>query len=239
MRKPYQCFFPHLKYLRKPIGGNNNNLVSLNSSGVNNRNNNINSINNRNSNNNINNRNNNNSINNGNNSINIRNYSNNFLEGKNANCRNAAMVIIQRIRHGFIEAMKDYLVYSIRLKVVITIPKDIHSKALLKIHSPLFMILVNWLLVVNPVNHRKCFQSINSDCVISQKDNGGEDQDIQADYSSYLARVLKFTWKNIKNRDDSKSSKARSIFLICYNCDHKYESAQNNNCKGLEEKDNL
>ncbi|KAN0037996.1 hypothetical protein ACTA71_000168 [Dictyostelium dimigraforme] len=72
-----------------------------------------------------------------------------------------------------------------------------------------------------------------------QSNNGSEDQDIQADYSSYLARVLKFTWKNIKNRDDSKSSKARSIFLICYNCDHKYESAQNNNRKGLEEKGNL
>ncbi|KAN0037872.1 hypothetical protein ACTA71_000043 [Dictyostelium dimigraforme] len=101
--------------------------------------------------------------------------------------------------------MKDYLIYSILLKgkvlifktqdiifskllnhlinccfgVVITIPKDIHFKALLKIHDTGELVA----------------------------DNGSEDQDIQADYSSYLARVLKFTWKNIKNRDDSKSSK--------------------------------
>ncbi|KAN0038950.1 hypothetical protein ACTA71_001143 [Dictyostelium dimigraforme] len=75
-------FFPQFKCLRKHIGCNNKNLVSFDSSGINNRNNNnnnINSIDNRNSNNNINNRNNNNvSINNGNNSINNRNYSNNF-----------------------------------------------------------------------------------------------------------------------------------------------------------------
>ncbi|KAN0037997.1 hypothetical protein ACTA71_000169 [Dictyostelium dimigraforme] len=67
MRRPYQWFNYKLKYLRKHIGGNNNNLVSLRSSGINNRNdnnNNINSINNRNSNNNINNIN---SINNRNN----------------------------------------------------------------------------------------------------------------------------------------------------------------------------